>query len=285
MKTTLLTFVLVLAALARVPAASPLQGGVMHFSKEGLAFDYPVAWTLADTNNAEMQRVMLRRAGASNIIMLFAQREPITSAAQLNVSRAGVTMPYVEGIATNLGLNGAPSPSESQCVQVGERMAVGFRMAGQLDRQPTTAEVYTVVLGQRLLHLVHIRADKDEAEGAGAWKTLLDTLKVESPAKPSPESEKIEKLVAGGMLNGKVLSKPRPEYPMIAKRSGAQGVVVVEVVVDETGKVISAQAASGHPLLRPAGVDAAKRAKFTPTTLCGTPAKVTGIITYNFVLQ
>jgi TonB family protein len=282
MKFSLLMLFVALAALARVPAAP--QGGVNHFSKEGLTFDYPGGWTAADTGNAEMQRVMLRREGTSNVIMVFAQRELITTAGQLYASRNAVTMPYVETIARQLGLKVPPATNESQCVTVSEHSAVGFRMAGRLEQQPTTAEVYTVVLNQRLLHLVHIRADKDEAEGAAAWKALLDTLKVEPPAVPSPEADKIEKIVSGGVLNGKALRKPQPEYPVYAKRARAQGTVVVELTVDEKGDVVSAHAVSGHEMLRGASEEAARRAKFTPTTLCGKPVTVTGVVTYNFVL-
>jgi len=42
---------------------------------------------------------------------------------------------------------------------------------------------------------------------------------------------------------------------------------------------------SGHPLLQQAAVAAARQAKFTPTKLNGSPVKVSGILTYNFVLE
>jgi TonB family protein len=276
MKAALLIFVILFASMP--------QGGVHNYSKDGLTFDYPVAWTLADTSSPELQRVVLTRAGASNIIMVFAQRELITTAAQLYESRNTVTMPYVVNIANKLGLSGPP-PEQSHCVSVGGLNAVGFRLGGILEGVQTTAEVYTIVLGQRLLHLVNIRADKDEAVGAAAWKSLLDTLKVEGPAQPSPESERIGRIVSGGVLNGRAIKKPQPEYPSTAKRARASGVVAVQIVVDENGNVASANAVSGHPLLQPASVEAARRAKFEPTTLCGKPVKVSGIITYNFVLM
>lgn len=279
MKTGLLIFIILLA----VPAT--LQGGAGRYSKDGLAFDHPAGWTLGDTSNTELQRVVLTRAGASNIIMVFAQRQLITTAAQLSASRVSVTLPYVENIAHKLGLNNPPSPDEAQCVAVGERYAVGFRMSGQLEGEPTRAEVYTIVLGQRLLHLVNIRAARDEAAAAAAWKTLLDTLKVEPPAQPSPEADKIAQIVAGGVLNGKVKKKPQPEYPSVARSARAQGTVTVYVVIDEKGEVITAAAVSGHPLLQVASVEVAKRARFEPTTLCGRPVKVSGVITYNFVLR
>lgn len=90
--------------------------------------------------------------------------------------------------------------------------------------------------------------------------------------------------VPGGQLNEKAISLPRPAYPQVAKAARASGAVVVDVVVDETGKVVSANAVSGHPLLRQSAVQAAYQARFRPTMLSGTPVKVSGTITYNFEL-
>jgi TonB family protein len=98
---------------------------------------------------------------------------------------------------------------------------------------------------------------------------------------PAP---RILKPISGGVLNGKALSLPVPIYPQIAMRARTAGKVEVEVTVDETGKVISAQATAGPTALRDAAVDAAKRARFSPTKLSGLPVKVVGIINYNFTL-
>ncbi|HKQ51502.1 MAG TPA: TonB family protein [Pyrinomonadaceae bacterium] len=91
--------------------------------------------------------------------------------------------------------------------------------------------------------------------------------------------------ISGGVLNGKAISLPKPAYPPIARAARASGQVVVRVVVDESGKVISAQALSGHPLLTESALQAARQARFAPTMLSGQPVKVTGVITYNFVAQ
>jgi len=90
--------------------------------------------------------------------------------------------------------------------------------------------------------------------------------------------------ISGGVLNGKVISKPVPEYPAIARAARAEGTVTVRVTFDEEGKVISARAAGGHPLLQQAAVKAAYKARFSPVRLSGQPVKVTGVITYTFVL-
>jgi TonB family protein len=91
--------------------------------------------------------------------------------------------------------------------------------------------------------------------------------------------------IQGGVLNGKALSLPQPQYPAIARAAKASGTVNVEVLVDELGSVIAAHAVSGHPLLQSAAVSAARQAKFTPTSVNGEPTRISGILTYNFVVQ
>jgi TonB family protein len=93
------------------------------------------------------------------------------------------------------------------------------------------------------------------------------------------------KTISGGILNGKARSLPKPTYPPIAKQAHASGTVVVQVVVDEQGNVVSAHAVSGHPLLRAASEVAAREAKFSPTNLSGKPVKISGVITYNFISE
>ncbi len=76
---------------------------------------------------------------------------------------------------------------------------------------------------------------------------------------------------------------PKPDYPQTARAVGVSGSVNVKVVIDEQGRVFSAEAVSGNPLLRPVARIAACKATFKPTRLKGTPVRVAGILTYNFV--
>jgi len=103
---------------------------------------------------------------------------------------------------------------------------------------------------------------------------------------PTPETgddRQPPKEIIGGVLNAKASSLPKPVYPEAAKAVKASGEVRVKILVDESGNVISAEAISGHPLLRAAAVSAASSAKFSPTILSGNPVKVAGTISYNFV--
>ncbi|MEP6741639.1 MAG: TonB family protein [bacterium] len=102
---------------------------------------------------------------------------------------------------------------------------------------------------------------------------------------PPPAPRPMLRPVSGGVLNGTALSLPSPNYPETARRMRVAGVVSVEVVVDETGKVISAEASNGPPLLRDVAVQAALRARFSPTKLSGQPVKVSGLINYRFALS
>lgn len=124
---------------------------------------------------------------------------------------------------------------------------------------------YDVAVGASDYAPVSVATSRDESKGSCSYN------------KP--------RTVEGGIISGKALSKPVPAYPAAAKAAGVGGTVSVRVVVDESGKVSSAEAVSGPELLREAAADAALKASFAPTRLSGQPVKVSGFITYNFVLN
>ena len=117
-------------------------------------------------------------------------------------------------------------------------------------------------------------ASKTQPPAANSASTTNTTA---TPPAPKP--------VSGGVLNGKALYLPKPFYPPNARTARAAGVVTVEVLLSEEGKVLSARAVDGNAFLRQAAVDAARQARFTPTILSGKPVQVTGVITYNFSLN
>jgi TonB family protein len=88
-----------------------------------------------------------------------------------------------------------------------------------------------------------------------------------------------------GILNNRAIDLPKPVYPAEAKKNQIAGQVQVKVFLDESGKVISAEAVFGPESLRAAAVAAAKRARFQPTIVDGAAVKVFGIVTYDFVAQ
>ncbi|MDQ2856711.1 MAG: TonB family protein [Acidobacteriota bacterium] len=97
------------------------------------------------------------------------------------------------------------------------------------------------------------------------------------PRQPIDRSKPLE----SGILNSKAIELPEPKLAEGATKLG--GIVRVRVIVDETGKVISAEIEDGRIELRRAAIEAARKARFAPTLVDGQPIKVTGLITYLFV--
>lgn len=145
-----------------------------------------------------------------------------------------------------------------------------------------------VVLGDRNVDAVSSNVPigtRGSLPGNGGEGRTVVNIPDTPPPPPSPSPTPPRNFVkSGGVLNGQAVDLPKPVYPQIAKNAHATGVVTVQVLIDETGKVVSAQAVSGHPLLKAAAVQAAFRARFTPTYLSQQPVKVSGVITYNFTL-
>lgn len=91
--------------------------------------------------------------------------------------------------------------------------------------------------------------------------------------------------VSGGSLQLGATNRTPPQYPAVAKAAGAEGPVQVQVTVNENGEVVSAEAVSGHPLLREAAVEAARQWRFKPTAIDGKSVKTQGTLTFNFTLS
>jgi TonB family protein len=101
---------------------------------------------------------------------------------------------------------------------------------------------------------------------------------------PEPWSESVGS-ITGGVLNGKAIRLVQPKYPAAARKSHDSGQVKVQIVINEIGNVVSAQALNGPESLKEAALAAAWQCRFTPTFLMGQPVKVSGVIIYNFVAQ
>lgn len=121
------------------------------------------------------------------------------------------------------------------------------------------------------------------AEIAVADKTTMAAGADNKMVQKIPIATARPKTVSGGVLNAAASSLAIPVYPASAKAVHASGAVAVHVLIDEDGRMYSAEAISGHPLLRGASEIAACGSRFPPTLLSGQPVRVSGVITYNFV--
>ena len=88
--------------------------------------------------------------------------------------------------------------------------------------------------------------------------------------------------VNGGVLNGRAINLSVPTYPAAARAMHASGQVMVQVLVDEDGRVTSAKAINGHPLLRGAAEAAARQSRINPVRIQNENVKTSGFLIYNF---
>ena len=104
---------------------------------------------------------------------------------------------------------------------------------------------------------------------------------VPAPA-PAPQNE--TKSQTGGQIQQAVLlSKKEPDYPKIARDSGAKGQVELIAKVGADGRVKSVEVIKGHPMLKQPARDAVMQWKYRPTMLNGTPVESDVKVVLNFV--
>lgn len=126
------------------------------------------------------------------------------------------------------------------------------------------------------------------SDGSPATHSRLASL-LNTPRNISPFEHKSkikENNLTTGVLNGTAIRKPVPSYPAEAKRDRASGTILVAVVIDPRGKVISATPkCGGHPALQRSAVEAARGWVFAPKLLSGQSVEVKGSIVFTFTLQ
>lgn len=104
-----------------------------------------------------------------------------------------------------------------------------------------------------------------------------------APTTPAVERPKGPVRVGGTVKPPRLLFGPAPEYPILARQSRIQGIVVIDAIIDEHGNVIGEKIVSGHPLLVQAALKAVSQRKYEPTILDGepTPVNLTVEITFH----
>jgi protein TonB len=75
-----------------------------------------------------------------------------------------------------------------------------------------------------------------------------------------------------------------PVYPPVAVAGHVQGVVVIDALIDQRGRVVETTIVRGHPIFEKAAVEAVRQWVYTPTLLDGVPVRVLMTITVSFRL-
>jgi protein TonB len=100
------------------------------------------------------------------------------------------------------------------------------------------------------------------------------------PPKPLANPPRVSR-----MMEGNLIHRVQPEYPILAKMAHVQGTVVLHAVISKQGTIENLQTISGPGLLVQAAKDAVSRWQYRPYYLNGEPVEVDTQVTVNFVLS
>ena len=91
----------------------------------------------------------------------------------------------------------------------------------------------------------------------------------------------------GIVIPPKVVRKEKPRYPTGARRFLGKGKLVVQLIIDESGRVVHARVVEkvNHPVLTYSTLQAFRKWKFEPATLNGKPIRVYYDLTVHFGLR
>ena len=121
-----------------------------------------------------------------------------------------------------------------------------------------------------------VNAADDETEEQKQKR--IEECELPDRTKPNGDIKRVSQLC------GRALSLPKPSYPQEAKSNRVSGIVVVEAVTNEQGRVVWAKAISGPELLRGVSESAACRARYSPTIISGRSVRTLSTIRYSFEL-
>ncbi|HXD20418.1 MAG TPA: TonB family protein [Vicinamibacterales bacterium] len=93
---------------------------------------------------------------------------------------------------------------------------------------------------------------------------------VEGPPPPPPAVHEPVR-IGGQVSTPALLKRVEPVYPAIAQVAAIDGIVILDAIVDEHGRVQSLKVLRGHPLLAKAATDAVRQWEYEPLKLNGTP--------------
>lgn len=123
------------------------------------------------------------------------------------------------------------------------------------------------------------------SSGAPENALLGITTSANGNSLPAPALNTNIPVSVGGRVKPPVLVKNvLPQYPALARQAHTQGDVVMQIVIDKTGRVSQEKVLSGPTVLREAAIEAVRGWQYDPTQLDGQPISVEMTVTLRFQL-
>ena len=180
----LVTFAFLAVVLTAIAAQDP---NVSHFAKDGLSFDYPKGWTLADQSSQQMQFLELSQGDVN--IRIRSPREYLKTPEKEAQAKKLFQDNYVNDFFNQVQQAGMSPKRSAVTTQIGGLDAEGARVRAVLGGVPGGMDSYSRIVSDRLINLSIIGAEKDITKIAAAWDLIRNSIKVE----PRPETKSPQK--------------------------------------------------------------------------------------------
>ena len=188
---------------------------------------------------------------------------PVEPPARPTPIRATVEQPKAPAEAPKAEVQPTPAPVVRPAINVGKISAPNVK-AAQLNSSapppvlPTDGNAVPSIVTEATTH--------------------SDALAPAQPAPPPPSK-------GGQLQQPKLLASVAAVYPPVARAQHVQGDVVIDALIDATGKVTATKVITGHPLLQTAAVDSLRLWKYQPAQLNGQAIPIHINVTVTFHLQ
>jgi hypothetical protein len=171
-------------------AFAQVSGDSKRFEKDGLSFDYPNGWTIADQSTDDAQQLTLGRADSDAQIRLFVHRGKVETPGKLADAKSKFIDPYIEATSKSFVEMGAKPTREPATIEIAGAKAEGVRIKAVLDNMPGEAAIYWLTVGNRVVVLTLFGPDQSLKQITPAWNAVRSSLRIEEkkPAQtPAPK--------------------------------------------------------------------------------------------------
>ena len=180
-----------------------------------------------------------------------------------------------------------------------ERVASIYENRLSLQELRDLADFYESPLGRKFIALQQTAAPEISKETLEWGERVLQQIlsgpeflaRVDAVWKGRPEQTAMagdapgSVKINGGVMRACLVRQMPPQYPPQAQQERIEGVVRFRAVINTDGTVKELSLISGHPLLAPAAMEAAKRWVYRPTLVDGEPVEVVTEIDVRFTLS
>ena len=161
-----------------------------NFSKDGVTFDYPASWQLADSSNSDLQQITLSKANSDVQIGVFVHRGRMTPEKMADAKKALID-PLISGNVKQFEAMGAKPQQVPDSTEFAGVKAEGTSINASLGGETGATKIYWALVGQRVVILTLFGPDKQLKQLAPVWDLVRASLKVLDPkavpaASPKP---------------------------------------------------------------------------------------------------